>query len=82
MRLSERDLMEKVDAYVKQNRLVKYRFYSDDETSMDYILYWKCHNKELLTNKDIEYIKTLDNVVVDNGSSFHFIGFTGVLTKW
>lgn len=82
MRLSERDLMEKVNAYVKQRRLLKYRFYSEDENDMHHILHWKCENKELLTNKEIEYIKTLSNVVVDNGSSFYFIDFTGVLTKW
>lgn len=83
MRLSEVDLAKHCSAYVKQGRLVKYRFYEDDENSIHYKLHWKCENKELLTKEDIEYIKTeMQNVVIDNGSSFIFINFTGALMKW
>ena len=82
MRLSERDLMERTNAYVKDGRLLKYRFYSEEDGSIHNVLHWKCENKERLTKEEIEYIKTLGNVAIDTGSSMQFIDFTGVLIKW
>ena len=81
MRLSENNLREHTNAYVKDGRLLKYRFYGEEDT-IHYLLHWKCDNKERLTKEEIEYIKTLGNVVIDTGGSMQFFNFTGVLTKW
>ena len=51
-------------AYVKNGILVKWRYDSFDKNHIDAILNNKYKTSEPLTEKDIEHIKKLSNVVI------------------
>ena len=80
MRIFEKGLKEIATAYIKNGVLAKWRYNNIDFNHIDSKLNHK--GSELLTEEEVAYIRSLDNVIIENDKQIEFINFSGKTQKY
>ena len=62
-------------AYIKDGILLKYRFDNSNPLHIDAVLNRKVYSKEKITDREYEYIKTMNNVIVEDGAERAMLNF-------
>lgn len=70
--VKNRTIMELADIYVKDGKLLKYRWYNSDINHNDNILHYKSKNNEQLTDAELIYVRTKPNLVIETNSELNF----------
>lgn len=69
-------LLSNAFVYVKDGVLLKYRFDNNNPLHIDAILNKKVYSKEKVTDREYEYIKTMGNVVIEEGTERAMLNFS------
>lgn len=81
MRISEVSIKRQAAAYIKDGVLVKWRFDDSDATAFYARMCEKYQKQEPLTEEEVEGVKSIGNVVIEQEKTLEFIGFTGSVWK-
>lgn len=68
-------ILELSDSYIKDGKLIKFRWYNGDHNHIDNKLHYKYYKKEEVTNEEYEYLCKRGNLVVDSNNDIEFINF-------
>lgn len=82
MKISEIGLMEMATAYIENGKLKKWRYDSINTNHMNAILNEKRYSQKTLTEEELVYVMSFDNVIVEGEQGVEFHRFSGSTYKY